>query len=351
MLQENIKKLRKKNNMSQEELAEKLGVSRQSVSLWETGQTQPTIDNIIALAKIFNTSTDEILGNTSAETPKQEDLPDKKKTPIWPFIALMIAAAALIVAIILIVHSCRGTGYGPNREETGTALPTDATHDSGRTSISDTTPPDTTQAPQTSDMTSYVSTEETELTEPVTTEPPVTEPATTEPITTAPVTTKPKETTKPKKKNTKTVYVKVDKPVSGRKYCIINFTNYGQSNAILAMRDSGGISGSWSGGQDYSRYVTVYPGIDTTDFAPFVEKVTDDCIWTYNKGYLKNVKYGKYLANGTVSNNPTVMVGVSDNGTIVGEGGTLTFRLTWSFTTQVYYHDYAFFFEAKEIEY
>ncbi len=205
MLYENIKKLRKKSKMSQEELAEKLGVSRQSVSLWETGQTQPTIDNIIALAKIFNTSTDEILGNTATETPKQEDLPDKKKTPIWPFIALMIAAAALIVAIILIVHSCRGTGYGPNREETGAALPTDATHDSGRTSISDTTPPDTTQAPQTFDMTSYVSTEETVPTEPATTEPPVTEPATTEPITTAPVTTKPKETTKVKETKPKEI--------------------------------------------------------------------------------------------------------------------------------------------------
>lgn len=41
MLSDNIKNYRKKNNMSQDELAEKLGVSRQSISLWETGQTQP----------------------------------------------------------------------------------------------------------------------------------------------------------------------------------------------------------------------------------------------------------------------------------------------------------------------
>ena len=43
MLSDNIKNYRKKSNMSQDELAEKLGVSRQSISLWETGQTQPTI--------------------------------------------------------------------------------------------------------------------------------------------------------------------------------------------------------------------------------------------------------------------------------------------------------------------
>ena len=64
MLSDNIREYRKKSNMSQDELAEKLGVSRQSISLWETGQTQPTIDNIIALAKIFNISADTLLGNT-----------------------------------------------------------------------------------------------------------------------------------------------------------------------------------------------------------------------------------------------------------------------------------------------
>ena len=66
MIPDNIRKLRKKNHMSQDELAEKLGVSRQSVSLWENGQTQPTIENIIALAKVFDVSSDEILMETDA---------------------------------------------------------------------------------------------------------------------------------------------------------------------------------------------------------------------------------------------------------------------------------------------
>lgn len=84
MLSDNIRKFRKESNMSQDELGEKLGVSRQSISLWETGQTQPTIENIVALAKVFDVSTDAILdnaegvsaktgaGNTAAEKPLEK---------------------------------------------------------------------------------------------------------------------------------------------------------------------------------------------------------------------------------------------------------------------------------------
>ena len=61
MLSDNIRKYRKLNNMSQDELAEKLNVTRQSISLWETGQTQPSLDNIIAFAKLFNVATDDLL--------------------------------------------------------------------------------------------------------------------------------------------------------------------------------------------------------------------------------------------------------------------------------------------------
>ena len=47
-----LRELRKENKMSQEQLAEKLGVSRQSVSLWETGKTQPTLEIVAELAEI-----------------------------------------------------------------------------------------------------------------------------------------------------------------------------------------------------------------------------------------------------------------------------------------------------------
>ncbi len=53
--------LRKKNGWSQEELAEKLGVSRQAVSKWESAQTVPDLDKILLMARLFGVSTDYLL--------------------------------------------------------------------------------------------------------------------------------------------------------------------------------------------------------------------------------------------------------------------------------------------------
>ena len=53
--------LRKKNGLSQEELANKLGLSRQAVSKWERAEASPDTDNLICLAKLYNVSLDELL--------------------------------------------------------------------------------------------------------------------------------------------------------------------------------------------------------------------------------------------------------------------------------------------------
>lgn len=65
---------RKDLGMSQDELGQKLFVSRQTISLWEKNQTVPSIDNLIRLSEIFGVSVDEILGvvhNDQKETPKE----------------------------------------------------------------------------------------------------------------------------------------------------------------------------------------------------------------------------------------------------------------------------------------
>lgn len=53
--------LRKENNLSQEALAEKLGISRQAVSKWERAEASPDTDNLIALAKLYHISLDDLL--------------------------------------------------------------------------------------------------------------------------------------------------------------------------------------------------------------------------------------------------------------------------------------------------
>ena len=60
-LSEKIQDLRKQNNLSQEQFAEKLNVSRQAVSKWESGQSIPDVDKIIAMSEIFEVSTDYLL--------------------------------------------------------------------------------------------------------------------------------------------------------------------------------------------------------------------------------------------------------------------------------------------------
>lgn len=58
-----IMELRKKNGLSQEELAEKVGVARQTISKWELGETSPDLKQSKELSKIFNVSLDELTDN------------------------------------------------------------------------------------------------------------------------------------------------------------------------------------------------------------------------------------------------------------------------------------------------
>ncbi len=64
MFPEKLYELRKKNNLTQEGLAKKLNVSKQTVGSWERGRTEPSIDIINELSTILNTTTDYLLGKT-----------------------------------------------------------------------------------------------------------------------------------------------------------------------------------------------------------------------------------------------------------------------------------------------
>lgn len=67
MLSENIQTLRKINEMSQEQVAEAIGVSRQAVAKWESGEAQPDLMKCAALAKLFDITLDELVNYDSAE--------------------------------------------------------------------------------------------------------------------------------------------------------------------------------------------------------------------------------------------------------------------------------------------
>ena len=68
ILADKIIDLRKKNGWSQEELAEKLGVSRQAVSKWENGTSDPSTSNLCALAKLYGIPVEELLHETQEKS-------------------------------------------------------------------------------------------------------------------------------------------------------------------------------------------------------------------------------------------------------------------------------------------
>ena len=79
-------KLRKKNGYSQEELADKLGLSRQAVSKWERAEASPDTDNLICLAKLYGVSLDELLSTdddvetiVKEQVKTEEEKADEKK--------------------------------------------------------------------------------------------------------------------------------------------------------------------------------------------------------------------------------------------------------------------------------
>ena len=75
ILSEKIMSLRKQNGWSQENLADQLDVSRQSVSKWESGTSIPDIEKIVKMSELFNVSTDYLLGRTDL---KRYVIPDER---------------------------------------------------------------------------------------------------------------------------------------------------------------------------------------------------------------------------------------------------------------------------------
>jgi transcriptional regulator with XRE-family HTH domain len=86
MVNDNIKKYRLKNNLTQQQLADKLYVTAQAVSRWEKGEVEPSIAAITELAKIFNITTDQLLNDdlTNEEEKKSVEQPQVTTEAIKP---------------------------------------------------------------------------------------------------------------------------------------------------------------------------------------------------------------------------------------------------------------------------
>ena len=72
LFEDQIKHYRKQAGLSQEKMAEKIGVSRQAITKWENGTGTPDISNLMAIANLFQISIDELLSNEKTESKKSE---------------------------------------------------------------------------------------------------------------------------------------------------------------------------------------------------------------------------------------------------------------------------------------
>ena len=101
---ERLQELRKKAGYSQEQVAEMLGISRQAISKWESGQGNPEIDNVIKLTEIYDVSADYILfgkeSSTIVTTSEKKRLSKEARKTIG--IISIIAAMATITVLFII---------------------------------------------------------------------------------------------------------------------------------------------------------------------------------------------------------------------------------------------------------
>ena len=118
MFSENLKALRKQKGFSQEELATRLHVVRQTISKWEKNLSVPDADTLIRLAEILEVSVSELLGakieneNTASDVAEQLSrineqlaIKNRRSRRIWKIVAIILAAIVLINIFIAVFFS------------------------------------------------------------------------------------------------------------------------------------------------------------------------------------------------------------------------------------------------------
>lgn len=107
-LSEKILKLRKENGMSQEELAEKLNVSRQSISRWENGSAQPDASNLSQLTKIFKVTADYLINDeyeNDTDVPIIKNIEMQAKNKMAKILGVCVSLFGLMGNLVIYILS------------------------------------------------------------------------------------------------------------------------------------------------------------------------------------------------------------------------------------------------------
>lgn len=117
MFGENLKNLRKQKGLSQEELAERLHIVRQTVSKWEKGLSVPDADLLIRIAEIFETSVSTLLGDTIEPSNDKNIVAEKleqlntllsernrRSRRIWKAVVITLISIATVMILLFILN-------------------------------------------------------------------------------------------------------------------------------------------------------------------------------------------------------------------------------------------------------
>lgn len=96
---EQLQNQRKLNGMSQDELADELHISRQSISKWENGKSLPSFSNVVAISDLFDISLDELIKGDS-ELMDQFEANEPKISKTWMIVIISFTIAIIIMGIL-----------------------------------------------------------------------------------------------------------------------------------------------------------------------------------------------------------------------------------------------------------
>ena len=129
MLNENIKALRKNKGFTQDELANRLNVVRQTVSKWEKGYSVPDAEMLQKIAEVFDTDVSRLLGASIAPNENVDNIAEqlsrineqlavknKRARRIWKTVGIVLAIIIIIQLLLIVISAVAFNNYRVNTE-------------------------------------------------------------------------------------------------------------------------------------------------------------------------------------------------------------------------------------------
>ena len=109
-----IYELRKKANLSQEQLAEKVGVSRQTISKWESCQSYPDFQRLVLLSDYFGLTLDELVRDIDVQEVREKNLNNEKLSSIYSDMneAKNFIRVCLVIGVVILIFFAMIVTYG-----------------------------------------------------------------------------------------------------------------------------------------------------------------------------------------------------------------------------------------------